>query len=99
MYGKVRSIGNQESKVAFFTAVQAGDLHKPKFAVLSPVEGFTRVEVARWAKEHIAPQSLVLSDVLDCFRVLDTIYRHRVNKMSSSGRPLANSEFKWVTLF
>ncbi|NQZ58882.1 MAG: IS1595 family transposase [Lentisphaeraceae bacterium] len=88
-----RGSGN---KVPFIAAVQTDNSHHPKFAVLSPVEGFTRAEVTHWAKEHIAPQSLVLSNGLDCFKVLDSTYRHRVYNMETAGKPIANSELKWV---
>ena len=85
-----------ENKVPFLAAVQTDRSHHPKYAVLSPVKGFTRAEVASWAKKHIAPRSLILSDGLDCFKALDGAYKHRAYNMKVAGKPIADSEFKWV---
>ena len=95
--GSLRQGGqDSKNKVPFLAAVQTDNSHHPKFAVLSPVEGFTQTEVASWAKEHIAPRSLVLSDDLDCFKALDAAYCHRSYKINSTGKKIAHSEFKWV---
>ena len=77
-------------------AVQTDNSHHPQLAVLSPLKGFTRVEMARWAKEHIAPQSLILSDGLDCFKLIDSTHHHRVCNMTISGKSTVDSELKWV---
>jgi hypothetical protein len=85
-----------ENKVPFLAAVQTDNSHHPKYAVLSPVKGFTREDVKDWANKHIAPRSLILSDGLDCFKALDSSYSHRVYNMTISGKAIADSEFKWV---
>ena len=54
-----------ENKVPFLVSVDA-DGH-PVHAKLSPLSGFTRKAVAAWARAHLVPGSVVVSDGLSCF--------------------------------
>ena len=98
--GRVNQSGktdqSSETKASFLAAIQTDNSHHPKFAVLYPVEKLNRAEVTRWAKEHIAPRSLVLSDDLDCFKALDSAYQHRSYNRKVTSQSSTDSEFKWV---
>ena len=55
-----------QNKVPFVAAVSLSEDGRPLRTKLSPVPGFTLKAVARWATEHLAPGSTVLSDRLAC---------------------------------
>ncbi|NQZ60401.1 MAG: IS1595 family transposase, partial [Lentisphaeraceae bacterium] len=84
------------NKAPFLAAVQTDDSHHPQLAVLSPVEALTREEVTNWAREHIAPRSLVISDDLDCFKALGSAYCHRAYNKKVTAKRIVDTEFKWV---
>jgi transposase-like protein len=56
-----------QNKVPFIAAVQIDERGRPQIAVFSRVKTFGRLDVKNWAARHIAPESTVVSDGLDCF--------------------------------
>jgi hypothetical protein len=56
-----------ENKVPFLAAVSVDADGHPVHAKLSPLSGFTRQAVAAWARAHLVPGSVVVSDGLSCF--------------------------------
>lgn len=59
-----------ENKVPFVAAVETNDQGHPMRAVFAPVKSFTRVEIAAWARNWLAPTATVVSDGLACFRAV-----------------------------
>ncbi|NQZ56664.1 MAG: IS1595 family transposase [Lentisphaeraceae bacterium] len=87
---------NSDKKFPFLTAVQTDKAHHPQLVVLSPVNSLSRDEVTDWAKTHIKPRAVIFSNELDCFKALAVNYHHRPYSKNIHGKPLADSEFKWV---
>jgi len=56
-----------ENKVPFIAAVQTNSENHPKYAIFSPVRGFTLEEVKGWATQRLVPSTTVVSDGLACF--------------------------------
>lgn len=56
-----------ENKVPFIAALELDEFGRPKRAIFSPVATFSREEVGKWAQRHIASDSIVVSDGLECF--------------------------------
>lgn len=59
-----------ENKVPFIAAVETSHDGHPLRAVFSRVATFSSQEVDHWAKSHLAPSALVVSDGLNCFRAV-----------------------------
>ena len=64
--GGKRGRGSQ-NKTPFLAAVQVTAEGQPVCLKLSVLEGFSKAEVERWAHQHLAPGSTVVSDGLACF--------------------------------
>lgn len=63
----------------------------------SAVDGFKKVEITRWAKAHLTPNSIVISDVLACFRaVKDTEVLHLAVVTGGGPDSAEWPYFKWV---
>ena len=58
---------DSENKVSFVAAVSLDAQHHPRYVKLTPVPGFTPAAIAEWAKGHLRPGCLVISDGLSCF--------------------------------
>ncbi len=54
-------------KVPFLASVSLSEEGHPIKMRLSRVSGFLKDEIARWGKKHLSPNSLVVSDGLNCF--------------------------------
>jgi hypothetical protein len=52
-----------ENKVPFIAAVQTNKQGHPLYAVFSPVKSFCREEVELWARQYLAPSSLVVTEI------------------------------------
>ncbi len=72
--GQERSGGKvgrgSENKVPFIAAVKTSHEGHPLRAVFSRVTTFSSHDVDQWAKSHLAPTALVVSDGLNCFGVV-----------------------------
>lgn len=61
------------------------------------VHGFKKAELTRWAKSHLRPKSLVISDGLACFRgIEDTENFHHAIVTGGGADCVALPYFKWV---
>ena len=73
-------------KIPFVAAVQTNDegyLQRIKFSV---VDGFRKRDIARWAERHLAADTHVVSDSLNCFdAVREAGYAHEAI-ISGGGR-------------
>jgi transposase-like protein len=59
-----------ENKIPFIAAVETSLDGRPLRMVLSRVATFGLDDVDRWAKSHLAPSAIVVSDGLNCFRAV-----------------------------
>jgi transposase-like protein len=59
-----------ENKVPFIAALQLDEFGRPKRAIFSRVRTFSHEEVGKWARRHIATDSIVVSDGLECFSAI-----------------------------
>jgi ribosomal protein L37AE/L43A len=86
-----------ENKVPFIAAVQTNDQRHPKYAVFSKVTSFSSNEVAAWARQSLAPSTLVVSDGLGCFRSVANAGCDQQREVVGSGRKSTSMEcFTWV---
>ncbi len=82
---------------SFIAALELDDSGRPKRAVSSRIRTFSRKEVDRWARRHIAADSIVVSDGLECFSAIkkDGVGHMPITvgtKRKSSDMPC----FKWI---
>lgn len=99
-WGGVRrgSKGRQaEGKRPFVAAVSLNEEGQPMRMRFSVVKGFRKEELTRWAKVHLAPKSLVISDGLACFRgVKDAEAFHQAIVTGGGPDCVELPYFKWV---
>lgn len=85
-----------ENKIAVVAAVSLTEENHPLRVRLTPVPGFTLNAVAAWAKDYLAPGSVVCSDGLSCFAaVTEAGCTHRPTVMAGR-KPREVPEFKWI---
>ncbi len=60
-----------KGKRPFVAAVYMNEEGHPMHMRFSAVNGFKKQELTQWAKTHIRPKSLVISDGLACFRGIE----------------------------
>ena len=70
-HGGKRGRGS-ENKVPFLAAISTDDEGHPKYAVLTPVKGFTTADVTEWSAKHLYKTAKVVSDGLACFHAVTT---------------------------
>ena len=86
-----------KGKRPFVAAVSMNEEGHPMHMRFSAVNGFKKQELTQWAKTHIRPKSLVISDGLACFRGIedaDSIHQAII----TGGGPdcVELPYFKWV---
>ncbi len=85
-----------ENKVPFVAAVSLSEDGRPLRIKLTPVSGFTLKAISVWAKDHLAPASVVFSDGLACFgAVTEAGCSHQPTVMAGR-KPKDVPEFKWI---
>ncbi len=86
-----------EGKTPFVATVMTNDKGHPLSMRFSVVGGFHKNNISNWAKSHLFPGTLVLSDGLNCFpAVKDAGCSHHAIVKSSATKSERYSEFKWV---
>ena len=86
-----------ENKTPFLAAVSVDDEDRPQRMNLNVVEGFTTVEVERWAKRHLTSGSQVVSDGLPCFSGVKAAGCTHTAIVTGGGfSSVQIKEFKWV---
>ncbi len=58
-------------KTPFIAALQRNEAGHPVFMRLSRVGSYESAEMLRWAKHHLSPESVVVSDGLACFKSVE----------------------------
>ena len=85
-----------ENKVSFIAAVSLNEEDRPLRVRLAPVPGFTLKAVSAWAKDHLAPASVVFSDGLACFgAVTEAGCTHHATVIAGR-KPKQVPEFRWI---
>jgi transposase-like protein len=86
-----------ENKVPFIAAVETSHEGHPLRAVFSRVTTFSSHDVDQWAKSHLAPTALVVSDGLNCFRaVTKTGCSHQREVVGDQRRSTNMGCFHWI---
>lgn len=80
----------------FIAAVSLTDEDHPLRVRLTPLPGFTLKAVSAWAKDSLAPGSIVFSDGLACFgAVTEAGCRHHPTVMAGR-KPREVPAFRWI---
>jgi len=86
-----------ENKVPFIAAVQTNTQNHPLYAVFTRVKTFSHDEVARWARNSLAPATTVVSDGLWCFQSVTAAGCTQQREVVGQGRRSTDMDcFTWV---
>lgn len=83
-------------KTPLVAAVACSPDGRPLRLRLTPVKSFSSASIEAWAKTHLAADSAVLTDGLQCFRAIATVCPHQ--RIITGGGPTSVEipEFNWV---
>lgn len=87
-----------KGKRPFVAAVSLSDQGHPLKLRFSAVKGFRKQELTNWARSHLRPQTLVLSDGLACFRSVEAAEAFHLAVVTGGGPDncVELPYFKWV---
>lgn len=86
-----------ENKTSFVAAIACNEAGHPLRMNMNVVEGFKSKEIARWARQHVAPGSVVISDGLACFSAVTVVAgEHRSIVTGGGPKSVTKEEFTWV---
>jgi transposase-like protein len=86
-----------ENKTPFVAAVALNGNGHPVSMNMAVVKGFKSTEIARWAKQHLEPGSLVYSDGLACFSAVTAANCDHYAIVTGGGpHSVTREEFAWV---
>lgn len=85
-----------ENKVPFVAAVSLTEEDRPLRVRLTPVPGFTSEAITAWAKNNVAPRSVVFSDGLACFTAVTDAGCSHYPTVMAGRKPRDVPEFKWI---
>jgi len=95
-HGGKRGRGS-ENKVPFIAAVSTNSEGHPLYMNFNVVKGFRLTEVARWAKQHLAKGSTVISDGLACFTAVNKAECSHFSVVTGGGpESVTKQQFIWV---
>lgn len=84
-------------KIPFLAAVATNEKGHPISMKFSQVTGFATDEVAAWAQKHLVPNSVIVSDGLNCFSGLEKAgFCHQIIITGGGPDSVKRPEFKWV---
>ncbi len=84
-------------KVPFVAAVATDEALHPIAMRFNKVKGFTKPEIARWARKHLDSSCTVISDGLDCFSAVTEAGCKHVAIVTGGGPDsVKHQEFAWV---
>jgi hypothetical protein len=85
------------NKVPFIAAVSTNEDQHPIAIKFSKLNGFTKVEIARWANKHLQSSCEVISDGLSCFAAVTQAGCEHVAIITGGGPDsVKHEEFTWV---
>ena len=86
-----------ENKAPFIAAVEVDAADRPVRVRFDRVEGFCSEAVSAWARQHLAPQSSVVSDGPACFAAVATAgCQHEPQVVGATRRSTDMPCFNWV---
>jgi hypothetical protein len=86
-----------ENKTPVVAAIACNEAGHPLRMNMNVVEGFKSKEIARWARQHVAQGSVVISDGLACFSAVTVIAgEHRSIVTGGGPKSVTKEEFTWV---
>lgn len=85
------------NKTAFVAAVQTSPEGHPLYMRLTPVADFTNADMARWARRHMGPDCLVVSDGTPAFAQVRHAGAGHERHVTGGGRQGARTpQLRWV---
>ena len=91
------AVGARRARPPFAAAVSTGTRGRPRKVKLVPVKGFRKHDIARGARDWLAPGTKVVTDALGCWSALDGIAAsHRAIRTGSGRKAARMAPFKWV---
>ena len=85
------------NKVPFVAAVSLNEEGHPIAMNMNVVKGFRLTEISRWAKQHLQPNSTVISDGLPCFTAVIEAGCSHISIVTGGGpQSVTKEEFTWV---
>lgn len=87
------------NKVPFIAAVALNEDYNPVYMRITVVKGFRKDEVEKWAKKHLVPSTLAISDGLSCFEALPNANVHHDRVVKDGALDLDDIQdkyFHWV---
>jgi hypothetical protein len=85
------------NKVPFVAAVSLNEEGQPMAMNMNVVKGFRLTEISRWAKQHLQPNSTVISDGLSGFSAVTEAGCSPISIVTSGGtQSVTQEEFTWV---
>ena len=95
-HGGKRGRGS-ENKTPFIASVSTNEDGSPLYMNFNVVKGFRLSEIARWAKQHLAKGSLVVSDGLNCFTAVKQAECEHFSIVTGGGpESVTKEQFIWV---
>lgn len=86
-----------DNKVPFVAAVSLNKEGHPIAMNMNVVKGFRLTEISRWAKQHLSPGSMVISDGLPCFSGVTEAGCSHCSIVTGGGpQSVTKEEFTWV---
>jgi transposase-like protein len=86
-----------ENKVPFVAAVQTDKHNHPIYAVFSQVKAFTLDEIRSWARNSLVPETIVVSDGLNCFPAVEDVGCFHQRIIVGNAQKSVDMEcFSWV---
>ena len=85
-----------ENKVPFVAAVSINGKGHPMHLKLNLVSGFTAQAIKEWARDNLAPGSVVTSDGLSCFGAVTEAGCIHMPVVVGDRKPRDLPQFKWV---
>jgi len=84
-------------KVPFVAAVATNEEQHPIAMRFTKLKSLSRAEIGRWARAHLHPSCVVISDGLDCFAaVTEAGCEHRPIVTGGGAHSVKHEEFTWV---
>lgn len=85
------------NKVPFVAAVSLNKEGHPIAMNMNVVKGFRLTEISRWAKQHLQPDSTIISDGLPCFSAVKEAGCHHISIVTGGGsQSVTKEEFTWI---
>jgi hypothetical protein len=85
------------NKVPFIAAVSLNEEGHPIAMNMNVVKGFRLTEISRWAKQHLQPNCVVISDGLPCFSAVTAAGCSHISIVTGGGpQSVTKEEFTWV---